>query len=429
MNLKILSLKGILMLAFFFVVVTNGCRTETSSEKQMDVDTVTTDGAWCWFSDPRAVYHEGTKKQTYTGYVTRQGDVVVAAYDHSTGTWQEHVIHPGFEADDHDNPALMVRKDGRLMVCYSGHSHGPMYCVVSKQPGEITAWRPAVTFGEKVTYAVPLACGDSTLLFYRGIGWHPTLVVSTDEGDSWGTPQQFIRGGGARPYTKYVADSKGRVHVAFTHGHPRKESRNRIYYACFDHGLFRRADGTPIKAWRGTDDALDIDRDPLDTVYDASAGKGWIWDIALDDAGRPVMVYAAFPSDTTHTYHYARWNGDQWENHFICEGGSWFPQTPAGATEREPNYSGGLALDHGDASVVYLSRPAEGVFEIFRYHTPDGGVSWHHEAVTSGTAQGTLNVRPFVPRNAPGKEVEVLWMQGTYRHYRDYRTGILFAGK
>ena len=42
-------------------------------------------GAWCWFGDPRAVYHVGAHRRTYLGWVDGAGSVQVASYDHDTG--------------------------------------------------------------------------------------------------------------------------------------------------------------------------------------------------------------------------------------------------------------------------------------------------------------------------------------------------------
>ena len=34
---------------------------------------LTSSAAWSWFGDPRAVYHEGAHRRTYTGWVSRDG--------------------------------------------------------------------------------------------------------------------------------------------------------------------------------------------------------------------------------------------------------------------------------------------------------------------------------------------------------------------
>jgi hypothetical protein len=161
-------------------------------------------------------------------------------------------------------------------------------------------------------------------------------------------------------------------------------------------------------------------------VYDASEGKGWIWDITVDRDNHPVMVFASFPSDVDHRYHYARWTGTEWYLTELTGAGRWFPQTPAGTVEREPNYSGGITLDYDDPSVVYLSRQMKGVFEVFRYSTRDKGVTWDSTALTWDTPAGLVNVRPVVPRHHRHGIFDLIWMRGTYVHYTDFHTSLLY---
>ena len=143
-------------------------------------------------------------------------------------------------------------------------------------------------------------------------------------------------------------------------------------------------------------DELPIRPAQADLVYDAkkTGVRAWIFDLAFDESDRPVLAYTRLPEETDHRYHYARWDGQQWLDTELCAGGKWFPQTKADQKETEPHYSGGLSLDSNDPSVVYLSRSVEGVREIERWTTADGGKSWKSEAVTSGSKFD--NVRPFV---------------------------------
>jgi hypothetical protein len=401
----------------------------TDITAQAVFDTLTVNGAWCWFADPRAVYYKGEKEQTYFSWITTEGDVMVASYNHATGVFLQKLIYAGLQTDDHANPVIFIRKDGRLIVFYSMHFDTVMHRVISSNPEDISSWGNEYTFGNNVTYPYPFQAGDDILIFYRGDSdWHPTLAVSHDNGETFDTPQKFIVGGGQRPYTRFCQDATGAVHVAFTTGHPRNEASNKIYYACYKNGAFYRADGSLIKNYTGSSTALNISTNEAETVYNAGKGKGWIWDIAIDGSGKPTLVYAAFPSDTQHDYYYARWNGSGWENNFIVTSGSWFPQTPAGASEPEPNYSGGLFLDGDDPSVVYLSKQVNGVFEIFKYTTSDGGRTWATEAITENTPAGLVNVRPVVPRHHKPGYFDVIWMRGTYVYYADrkYHTSLVY---
>lgn len=134
-----------------------------------------------------------------------------------------------------------------------------------------------------------------------------------------------------------------------------------------------------------------------------------------------MIVYTRLPEETRHVYHYARWDGAAWRDHEIVAAGRWFPRTPPGQKEREPHYSGGIALAPDDPSVVWLSRPVNGVFEIERWRTPDLGAHWEHEPVTAGSRAD--NVRPVAVRGAPG---QVLWMHldRGYEHYTRFGCSI-----
>src|SRR5829696_6312587 len=84
-------------------------------------------GAWSWFADPRAVHYEGAHNRTYVSWIDRLGGVRVASYDHATRVRTTIVLHWNLGVDDHNNPALHVLPDGRVMVFYSRHGGSDMY--------------------------------------------------------------------------------------------------------------------------------------------------------------------------------------------------------------------------------------------------------------------------------------------------------------
>jgi hypothetical protein len=183
-----------------------------------------------------------------------------------------------------------------------------------------------------------------------------------------------------------------------------------------------RADGSSIKSWSD----LPINPTESDLVYDASATgeKAWIWDVAGDQDNNPVIVYSRFPNDTTHLYYYATWRDGAWKNIELVNSGGWFPQTPEGEEEREQNYSGGLALDHQDPSIIYLSIEKNGIYEMEKWHTRDKGETWEVTEITRNSEFS--NIRPFVVRNHPAEfSTMVLWMSfREYLHYTDYDSSI-----
>ena len=396
---------------------------------------VTDDGAWCWFADPRAVYHADKRKRTYVGWVNRAGDIMIAAYDHDTGAIERATIHTALNKDDHANPSIVIRPDGRLMVFYSGHSRPtmPMRVVVSKRPEDISQWNAPLEITTNTPgrssfcYPNPVqlsAEDDRLYLFWRGGNWKPNFSTS-DDGVNWTSARTFVEGRTGdrnnRTYTKYATNGRDRIDVAFTTGHPRNEPHNSIYYASYKNGAFHRADGSKIRDF----DDSGLTYAEAELIYDAKTNgvRAWIWDIAIDPDDRPVIVYAACPSESDHRYRYARWDGSAWVDNEICEAGGWFPQTPEGKREREPHYSGGVVLDHGDPSIVYLSRQRDGVFEIERWTTSDNGRSWFSVPITRDSPVN--NVRPFVARNHPADHSGLFWMRGEYIHYVNFATGIM----
>ena len=399
----------------------------------------TFNGAWCWFSDPRAVYYEGAHRRTYAGWIDNFGDVHIGYYDHDTKQIATSVIFDRLEIDDHDNPSILFDEGGHLLVFFNSHS-GPegLYFTKSKKAEDIEVWTegqilklndPAnLELGrESYTYTNPVKLSGEDgkiFLFWRGIDGKPTWSTSSDNGDTWTKGEIFFMPertyGFRRPYVKIYSDGKDKIHIALTDGHPRKEPENSIYYVCYSQGAFYRANGEKIK---------EVSEGPLspeecDKVYDASVSgeKAWIWDVAADAERRPVLAYAKFPDDKNHIYSYARWDGSTWLNFDLVNSGGWFPETPEGMTEPEPNYSGGINIDHENTNVLYLSVKRDSVFEIERWETSNEGRRWEVKKITEGSSKH--NIRPFAVRGAgEGNPVQVLWMQNT--HYKHYAYGRL----
>jgi len=417
-----------------------------SQEEGSIYESLTYDGAWCWFSDPRAIYYEGKHKRTYATWVNSFGDIVVGFYDHDTKNIHTHVVYDQLQADDHAAPSILINKKGQLLVFYSAHAtQKPIYLSRSKQPEEIDEWNKTQSldindsaryagYSDTYTYTNPrfLSSENKIYLYWRGSDFKSNFSVSADGGQTWTKSRIFIlpdrKYRNRRPYVKVASNGKDRIDFTFTDGHPRKEPENSVYYMYYRDGAYHKADGSVIQS---------INDGPIkprqaDVVYDARKNgnsKAWVWDVSEDQNGNPVIAYVKFPDDKTHIYCYARWNGKSWDNYELVDSGQWFPQTPKGKTEPEPNYSGGIVLDHDDVNTVYLSRQMNGVFEIEKWTTSNGGKTWSKESLTEHSSKD--NVRPFAVRNAQkGNPLQVLWMNNTkYVHYDNFLTSLKMSIK
>ncbi len=395
------------------------------------------DGAWCWFQDPRAIHHVGLHDRTYVGYVTTAGDIDVLALDDPTGTVYQTVLHPRLLADDHAAPGLEVLPDGRIVVFYAGHVGKTMFYRVSTNPEDVTSFGPELTVPVNVTgpygytYANPiyLSAEHRTYLFFRGADARPVMTWSDDNLQTWAPAHTLILPPGAvsgqRPYAKYATNGTDSIYFTFDDGHPRDVLNNSVYYMAYKGGQFTRADGTVVATMDSVtgangQPATPISNAVVDRVYDGSGadGKSWVQDIAAGPDGRPVILFATFPNDSNHRYHYAAWNGTAWQERDFTGGG-----TSIATTGGETEYSGGLSLDHNDPSVVFTSRQHGNAWEIQRWTTPDLGATFT-DPVSITTASTVKNVRPVVPWGSPGP-VKVLWMSGSYTHWKGlYNTSI-----
>ncbi|MGZ5191266.1 MAG: BNR-4 repeat-containing protein [Flavisolibacter sp.] len=401
----------------------------------------TVNGAWCWFSDPRAIYFKGKHRRTYAGWVDSSGNIIVGFYDHELKRTEIKVLHRNFEKDDHDNPSLFIDRQGKLMVFYSKHATPePIYLVRSKKAEDISEWETAATLNLNDSIAYPKLSDtytytnicqlanekDKLYLFWRGADFKPNFSVSHDSGKVWSAgkililPDRIYKD--RRPYLKVASNNKDAIHFAFTDGHPNVELTNSIYYVKYRGNAFHKANGEKIAGWS----ALPIQPSLTDMVYDATKTneKAWIWDVAENKEGEPVIVYSRYPDDSSHVYYYSVWNNNQWNNYKLVNSGPWFPQTPEGKKEGEPFYSGGIVLDHEDPAIVYLSRLKNKKFEIEKWTTPNKGIDWRVEEITSNSENN--NVRPFVIRDYSAQDsLRMLWMNAEkYIHYTDYQTSI-----
>lgn len=268
----------------------------------------TNNGGWNWYVEPSGTHiqpgddlaklYEGEAKdaegktikytsnndykfqhdRTYMGWVEDSGDIVIAQYDHNTDTYDRVVIHEKLESDDHNNPAVVVLPDGRIMAVYTMHTNEPyMYFRVTKEPEDITqGWWPeqfyycetnndleANNHGYNATYPTiflvhddPDTDGDVIYAGWRGVHWKPTLAKfpMPDEYGRFGSKtdgevvpvmgqtqvantsySSFDDGGKndgqRRPYTKYDYDSaRNLIYITYTANHPDNDKRNHIYY-------------------------------------------------------------------------------------------------------------------------------------------------------------------------------------------------------
>ena len=427
---------------------------------QTNFATLTGDGAWTWYNDSRAIFHNG---QLYFGYVRAADSKSVLSVFNLQSGQVTNLWSSGFtQLDDHNNPGLLAKQDGSLLAVYSRHISDQFYSYrtsASTNPVAPAAWNAEQNIaasGASMTYANPFqlnAEGGKIFNFCRNQNFNPTVFTSTNGGTNWSAPQLFIQtgtGGTIRPYVKYSSDHTNRIDFLYTDGHPR-DVTNSLYHLYYAGGAFYKTDGTFVKNYS----ALPILHDAGErgsVIYQYSdadspspdqwipTGRAWCWETASQTNGDPVCVFTVQRDLVTGTnqgtddriyYYYARWTGSAWQKRFIAQAGR-----PLYAAEND--YAGGICVDPLDPTTIYISSNAQNPFaltdttnvtlranaryEIWRGKTTDGGLTFAWTPITTNSALD--NIRPYIPRRNGG-EVCVLWLRGSYSTYISYAMSIV----
>jgi hypothetical protein len=400
------------------------------------------DGGWCWFEDPRVVVDGG---KVVLGTVAngshdprRKGDIEVVSYDLAGGVPVRSTLHKNLQADDHDSPALLLRPDGRWLALYAMHgAQNRIYYRLSVRPHDATEWQPEKVFvpspSTRVTYSNPHLLGRENVPmgriynFFRGYDntAKPSWMFSDDWGESWkmgGLLVDFQAARKHRPYVKYASDGLDTIHFAFTEGHP-MEFDTGIYHAVYRAGQLCDSGGKPIRA---------LTQGPIAPAEATRVFAGdsnniaWIHSVALDNQGRPWLVFtvqknaAGLPKGGAGQdlrYHFARWDGSRWHNAEIAYAGS-------SLYLGEDDYAGGIHLHPRDPSTVFISAnvnpttgKSRGRFEIYSGRTGDQGATWTWTAVTQDSQVD--NLRPIVVSTGEN-QAALLWLRGRYLQYINY---------
>lgn len=421
--------------------------------------TVTHEGAWCWFADPRALHYEnasGSINASYLGYIDVHGNVKATQMDFIHNRRTEVLVRSAFQPDDHNNPTFIVLPDERVMIFYTRHTDEPkIWYRVSVKPGDISQLgeEKFISVKNNTTYPSPFILSDDPTHIYlcwRGINWHPTVArITMPDADDNVTvdfgPRQIVQSTGARPYAKYQSNGKDKIYLAYTTGHPDNEMPNWLYFNVIDINkgkgpILRDIKGNKLKAV--ADGPFNVNKTssylsqyPYTVVDHSDNVRNWVWQITLDKEERPVIAKVHIDNaKTMHAYHYARWTGKEWRDTWVQYGGHAFHQN-WNRTER--CYSGGMAIDPDNINDLYLSIPTtngaydkDGIYEIWKYIIADDGTVASKEQVTKGSAKN--NMRPFILPGSKNSQLRLTWMNGNYyywmvnRNYpKGYPTGIV----
>jgi rhamnogalacturonyl hydrolase YesR len=402
------------------------------------VVTIAREGAWTWYNDERVVFWN---EHLVAGMVNNSGQSTIGIYLKPGGGSAHRLemfpLSSWTEKDDHNNPALLPLGKDSLLVAYA--KHGTSKEFNTRYIGRNFKLSPerSVKHGAGLTYSnlYQLENEEGKIYnFFRGEGWNPNLVTSTDQGLSWSESTMIFLSGSnsTRPYVKYASDNKGRIDLFYTDGHPRRETENNVYHAFYEDGAMHNSRGKKIRSMEAIKDKPLLPGDGT-LIYDGSGpgGRGWVHDFERGKDGALAGAFISSPDGDEGLdlrYHYARFDPKKkkWNVHDLGKAGPHL-YVP------ENHYAGGICIDPYDVNVVWLSSsldPATGEvngtghYQIYRGITEDEGMSWSFERITHDVNKD--NLRPVVPRNRPVDMDEcVVWFRGRYDTYTDFETELV----
>jgi hypothetical protein len=425
---------------------------------QTNFGLLTPDGAWTWYNDPRALFHNGI---LYFGYVRNaDGAATLSAFNPVNGVKTDLWTATRTEKDDHDNPALLVRQDNTILALNARHSTDQFFAyrvALNTNPTHPTDWSAEQTVpatGAGLTYANPYQLsGESGKVynFSRDLNFNPTVFTSADGGANWSGPQWFIQTGtgSIRPYVKYCSDYTKRIDFLYTDGHPR-DVTNSLYHMYYESNALYKTDGTFLKSFTNLP-VLHDSGERGSVIYQFSnaptndfndhipTGRAWCWETTYQTNGAPVCVFTVQVDKVMGTnwyddriyYYYGRWTGTNWQKRFIARAGR-------PLFNPENDYAGGICLDPNDPNTIYMSSDAANPFdlssisnvtlrandryEIWRGKTSDGGLTFSWTQITTNSAKD--NLRPYIPRRQTGTPV-VIWFRGTYTTFNSYNCEVV----
>lgn len=383
-------------------------------------------GAYTWFHGPYAVYHSGTQSRTYFGYVSGVGDQCVAHYDHSTDEIVPFSLRDqGTAGDDHDNPSVVVRSDGKLLACYCDHNGTEIYRRVSSNAESAAAWAAqgaispdgTLTSGQGYSYPTLLKFtseggGKRIYMIYRSrtpTSWR--YSYSDDDGETWAAGAALWTDASFVPYMQAISNGTNRIDFIASDGHG-DEGGTAFVHWYYD-GTWRSTNGNSA----GSPGFIETSFHSSSQVY--TSNQRWHSDIILNGSNPWILYYRYNVSGNDQDLWLARWNGSSWTHTKIFDEGSGVE--PVNNT----HYPGIARFDPEDPTVFYAAVQVSGVYEIQKYSTSDGGDTWTKVAdITSGSSRN--NFRPYPVRNHGGSsKCKLLWMgNGRYTDYGNYQMGI-----
>ncbi len=399
-------------------------------------------GTWHAQPQPTAI-REGNK--TFFGSTDENGNIILSSYDHAEREWKHTIVDSDRGADDHIQPAILVRDDGRILAAWSKRrsDRNDIRWAISENPHDISEFGEINAFhaGNRGDYPKLVEWNGEIRVYYRAAGFDVwDYRVSSDGGATWGN---------AKPWLDFSAyDQPISPHRVYSHlyregdqlhfvigGYRSEDKTVRHAYLedgqYFDsHGNPVGADGEPITAW---DDMTRVWRGTLDHWTDSPN----VTDLVVKD-GVPYISFEEMKrvgrggGSGDFRARWATYRDGEWfvSDEIVPMGG----EIPESAPVPGLYHKGAVTFDHSDPYTVFVGVEVDHdkrAYQIQEWTTKDGGQSWEkvwgsNDGEVKGYEPHAKRGQALSPRNHDGEELRVLWWAGRHDRFRSNGEGFGF---
>jgi hypothetical protein len=419
---------------FYFFIIITSIDTFTFCQQvnivNGDLIRFSSNGAWCWYQDERAVIDKTNNKIVISSNRTSNGHDYVDIYDISAGTTQNYDL--GYiGSDDHDTPGLLIRPDGKYLAMFAKHNadkitHYRIFDGNSWSADKTFDWNTqpgGADFNTTYSNVYYLSAEDRIYDLSRGNGHGgQNFLVSTNQRDTWSYGGFLTTNGNVgyvNGYFKYCSNGVDRIDFVCTEYHPRDYNTS-IYHGYIKNGQTFKSDGTLV-------DSYIFDKNPstpqdYTPVFQANTELNgitmthcWNTDVQrYSDGTIATIVTARTNNDSnnpTHAFIYCRYDGSNWKATYLGNAGLKLYSS-------EQDYTGLAAMHPNTPDIIYISTtydPRDNIFltkhEIFKGVTRDSGSTWEWTPITQNSTVD--NLRPIVPEWENYKTA-LIWFRGNY---------------
>lgn len=391
------------------------------NEEAKEITSIGETLSYTWFGRPNYAYKNyrywvGTTRDTPLGTTQH-----ITQYDEDSDEFVTTQVGTVYQKDDHNQVQILIRaSDNKLIAFFVEHNGSDLRWRISDNPLDSTSWgivKSTDPLGN-YSYVSPYQSSAGYIyIFFRVVSgssyiWY--YCKSTDDGNTFGSPTQFLNNGATQSYV--ISSQNGNeIHFAATNGHPQSNSSLNInvYHFYFDmlSETWHKSDGAVLTLPTSSATQTQV-------ISFTGNDSSWILDIVLKE-GKPRILYAFYPSGRSTSFYekelwFIEWNGVAWINNIKIA------NTMSGYIEddlsiQELCYTGASRFSIENPDVIWMPKQVGGILEIHKVDISNMETIFIEQLTFDSTVN---NWRPI---SVMSSKYNLLWLRNNdYNTFTDY---------